>query len=189
MLEILITTLAPLVDDVIVAVPAGYEDNVAALLGARATVITGGDSRQHSIDRMLEACTGELVLIQDAARPFASAALHTAVLKAAAEHGAAGGFLDPTVPVGHIENGAVARYQTRQEAGIFQAPQAYQREVLRRAREATTGQDFQSTAQMVIDAGYALQVVPGEPENIKITTALDWSIAQRVIAPQLGLDT
>lgn len=188
LLEIVVTTLLPLVDEVLVAVPADFAVEITALLQGRATVITGGRSRRESIDLLLAASSGQIVLIQDAARPFASSALCSAVLLAAEQHGAAGAFLDPTVPVGRLQDGVVASYQTRQEARIFQAPQAYHRAVLHTARHKTTGREFQSTAQMVIAAGYTLQAIPGEPENIKITTSLDWLIAQRVIAPTLGLD-
>ncbi len=187
-LEIVVATLRPLVDEVLVAVPEDFTGDIAALLQGQATVIPGGRTRQESIDHLLAACTGQVVLIQDGARPFASSALCAAVLKAAEQHGAAGAFLDPTVPVGRLEGSVVASYQTRQEARIFQAPQAYRRAVLLSAQQKTAGREFQSTAQMVITAGYALQAVPGEPENIKITTSLDWQIAQKVIAPALGLD-
>jgi 2-C-methyl-D-erythritol 4-phosphate cytidylyltransferase len=188
-LELVVTTLSSVVDEVLVAAPEGFEAELRSMLGGRAEVITGGSTRQDSIDALLHASTGQLLLIQDAARPFASRALHTAVLDAAFMHGAAGAFLDPTVPVGLLVDGTVASYRTRQEARIFQAPQAYSREVLTDARRKSAGRQFQSTAQMVIDAGHALWAVPGEPENIKITTPLDWLIAQRVIAPSLGLDT
>ncbi len=188
-LEIVVATLLPLVDEVVVAVPVDFVDEIAALLQGRAAVIAGGRSRQESIDLMLAASAGEFVLILDGARPFASPALCAAVLQAAAQHGAAGAFLDPTVPVGRLENGVVASCQTRQEARIFQTPQAYRRDVLHTALDKTMGREFQSTAQLVIAGGYTLHAIPGEPENIKITTSLDWLIAQRVLAPLLGLDT
>lgn len=187
-LEIVVSTLRPLVDEVWVAAPAGYEGEMAAQLGNSATVITGGSTRHQSIDIMLQACTGQIILVQDACRPFASSALCAAVLDAAEQHGAAGAFLDPTVPVGRLDNGTVGRSLTRQEARIFQAPQAYRRDILFKAREKTAGREFQSAGQMLIAAGFALHAVPGEPENIKITTDLDWQIAQRVLAPALGYD-
>jgi 2-C-methyl-D-erythritol 4-phosphate cytidylyltransferase len=187
LLDILLTTLAPLVEKILVAAPPGFEDEVATILQERATLVAGGATRQASIDNMLAACAAEIVLIQDAARPFPSRALCTAVLEGAAQHGAAGAFLDPTVPVGQLANGKVASYQSRQEARIFQAPQAFSRELLASARTKTDGKEFQSTAQMVIDAGDSLLAIPGEPENIKITTTLDWQIAQDVIGPNQGL--
>lgn len=189
LIERVVDTLLPLVDEVLVAAPGGFEDALREVLGDSARVVTGGNTRQDSIDAMFHICTGEFIVIQDGARPFASRALTAAVLDAAREHGAAGAFLDPSVPVGHLVDGVVASYRTRQEARIFQAPQAYRREVLMDARRKSAGRQFQSTAQMVIDAGYALWAVPGEPENIKITSPLDWLIAQRAIAPSLGLDS
>ena len=189
LLEIVIQTVRPLVDEILVAIPGGYEAAFAASIGNRALVVTGGKTRQDSIENLIDASAGEFILIQDAARPFASRKLCSAVLDAAIQHGAAGAFLDPGVPVGRIEDGQVASYQSRYEAGIFQAPQAFAREVLLAARRRTSGCQFQSTAQMVIDSGYTLQALAGEPENIKITSLLDWEIAQRVIAPALGLDT
>lgn len=189
LLDILIRMLKPLVDEILVAVPGDYVKTLKAGMGNKVMITAGGDTRQASIDGLLDACSGEIVLIQDVARPFASSTLCSRVMEAATEYGAAGAFLDPTVPVGHLEDGVVASYQLRQNAGIFQAPQAYTREVLMTARQHTAAQQFQSTAQMVIDAGYALRAIPGEFENIKITTTLDWLIAQKVIAPTLGLET
>ncbi len=187
LLDILLSTLAPLVETILVAAPPGFENEVTIILKGRATLVAGGATRQESIDHMLAACTAEIVLIQDAARPFPSRALCAAVLEGATEHGAAGAFLDPTVPVGRLANGNVASYQSRQEARIFQAPQAFSRELLASAKTKTAGREFQSTAQMVIDAGASLLAIPGEPENIKITTTLDWQIAQDVIGPNQGL--
>jgi len=188
LLEILISTLQPLVDEILIAVPQDYQHEIEANIAGRAVLVTGGATRQDSIDHLFEASSGDVVLIQDAARPFASRALCSAVLEGASQYGAAGAFLDPTVPVGRVKDGAVASYQSRHEARIFQAPQAFTREVFMTARQRTVGQQFQSTAQMVIDAGYALHAIPGEAENIKITTSLDWEIAKRVISPALGLE-
>lgn len=187
LLDILVTTLAPLVDEIVVAAPTGFEDEMTAILGERASLVPGGSTRQKSIDNMLAACSAETILIQDAARPFASRALCVAVLEGAVQHGAAGAFLDPMVPVGRLDSDKVGSYQSRQEARIFQAPQAFNRELLHSAIEKTAGSEFQSTAQMVIAAGTSLLHIPGEPENIKITTLLDWQIAQYVIAPNQGL--
>lgn len=186
--QCVVDTLQPLVDEVLVAAPAGFESEMASRLGDTAKVITGGSTRHESIDIMLRACAGEIILVQDGCRPFASRALYAAVLDAAELHGAAGSFLDPTVPVGRLDGSVVRNFMTRDEARIFQVPQAYSREILFTARAKTAGRDFQSAAQMVIAAGYALHAVPGEAENIKITTELDWRIAQRVIAPALGYD-
>ena len=188
MLEVVVDTLRPLVDEVVVAVPVDFIDEITAQLQDRAAVIMGGRSRHESIGRLLAASAGEVVLIHDGARPFASPQLCSAVLAAATQHGAAGAFLDPTVPVGRLEHDVVASCQPRQEARLCQTPQAYRRDILHTAYHKSAGLEFPSTVQLVIAGGYTLHSISGEPENIKITTSLDWLIAERVLAPLMGLD-
>ena len=188
LIEILVNTLEQVTDSIAVSAPNGYEQLFRNLLGTRASVVPGGNSRQASIERLLENSSSEVVLIQDVARPFASARLIKQTIQSAEEHGAAGAFLDPTVPVGYSENGIVRHHWDRHHARIFQAPQAYKRDILNQARTISGEQEFQSTAQMVLSAGFSLIEIPGEVENIKITTPFDWMVAQRVIAPLLKLD-
>ncbi len=187
LLEILLRTLAPVADEVLIGVSESCLDRARAIVGDRGTVLPGGASRQDTLDRLVDAAAGDILLVQDAARPFASQGLCRAVARAAAEHGAAGAFLDPMVPVAELHNGEAARYLDRSTAGIFQAPQAFRAALLRQARDVTRGRAFQSTAQMVISAGFPLRAVPGEPHNIKITTPLDWRIARDVIGPLLNI--
>lgn len=187
LLEIVTATLATVVDEVVIAYPPGNEADVSALALGDAKLVPGGATRQETIWRLVDASQGHRLLIQDVARPFASAALCRAVLEAAVDAGAAGAFLDPVVPVGVMEQQSVSRYYSREQVGIFQAPQVFTRPLLESVRAVCGDRQYQSTAQMVMAAGHALHAVSGEPENIKITTALDWEIARRVIAPSLGL--
>ena len=187
LLEIVVDAVAPLVSELIVAAPEEYRVRFEQLLKGRADVVCGGDSRQESVDAMVKACSADLLLLQDVARPFATTALCAQVLEAAAAHGAAGAFVDPQVPVGYEEQGFVGSQWGRDVARVFQAPQAFRREVLEDARRASNGQEFQSTAQLLICAGFPLAAVPGCAENIKITSALDWEIARKVISPRLGI--
>ena len=189
LIEIVADAVAPLAKQLVVAAPAEHRALFEELLPGHAQVVSGGDTRQESVDAMLEASTAELLLLQDVARPFAPTALCAEVLEAAAQHGAAGAFLDPQVPVGHAQGGFVSTQWGRDTARVFQAPQAFRRDMLARARRGSGGREFQSTAQLLIAAGFPLAEVPGHSENIKITTALDWEIARKVIAPMLGFST
>ncbi|WP_020208348.1 IspD/TarI family cytidylyltransferase [Gilvimarinus chinensis] len=177
-------TLLPIVDRIVVAVPEGFEQAAQKLL-PDCTIICGANSRHMSLVKLFEQSFAETVLIQDAARPFASRALCNAVIHAAEIHGAAGAFLDPVVPVGTIENDAVGQFWHRHEVGIFQAPQAFSHALLDDAMSRPDAELFQSTAQLVIDSGQPLFAVQGEAENIKITSPLDWEIAEKVLAPKL----
>lgn len=187
LLQILMETLSPLVNEIVVAAPPGFEAEFKSILKDKARVVRGGRTRQDSISQMLDACAGEILLIQDVSRPFASRALCSKVLEAAVLHGAAGAFVEPSVPIGLLEAGLVATYWDRHMARVFQAPQAFARDVLIKAQRRISGTQLQSTAQLVMQAGTAMWAITGEYENIKITTPLDWQIANKVIAPKLGL--
>src|SRR5690606_9773804 len=105
----------------------------------------------------------------------------------AVEHGAAGAFLSPTVPIARISQHQACDYWDRSEAGYFQTPQAFSRDILLSSYQRAGDQCYQSTAQYVINAGFPLIAITGEIENIKITSELDWQIAKQVLAPRLGV--
>lgn len=164
--------------EVLVAVPGERLDEARALLPG-CVVIAGGATRHASVARLVEAASGDRVLVHDVARPFASVALMRAVL-AAAGCGCAGAMLDPEVPVARLRDGCVVEALARSEAAIFQAPQAFDRALLLRLlHEADqAGWEPQSTLQLAVRAGIPVAAVPGEKTNIKITTADDWRLSQ-----------
>ncbi len=187
LLEIVVAKVRPLVDNVIVAAPTAYQAQFRSYVGTDVQVIAGGEQRRDSVEQMLAAADADTVLIQNVASPFASAALLQQVLKAAIHQGAAGAFYSPSVPVAKIHQHRVDHYWNRTEAGYFQTPQAFSREILLAAHDRAGSQHYQSTAQYVIAAGFEVVAIAGEEENIKITSELDWQIARDVIAPRLGL--
>ena len=165
-------------DEVIVAVPADRLGEATNLLPT-CRVIAGGGSRHDSVALLVAASRGDWLLLHDAARPFASVGLLERVLVAAREHGCAGTFVDPEVPVARLRDGFVVDAMPRHEAGVFQSPQAFGRaqllEMLEGARN--NGWQPQSTLQLALLAGLRVAAVPGEKTNIKITTAEDWQQA------------
>jgi len=70
LLDILLNTLAPLVDDVAVAAPQHRLQQMQTIAGSRARVIAGGTTRQESVGRLLKASDAEILLIQDVASPY-----------------------------------------------------------------------------------------------------------------------
>ncbi|RZA18092.1 MAG: hypothetical protein EOP93_12025 [Lysobacteraceae bacterium] len=114
--------------------------------------------------------------MQDAARPFSTLALFSAVLDAARETGCAGAFIDPEVPVARLRDGRVEAVLRRDEVGVFQSPQVFSRDAMRDMLRHALEHGFkpQSTMQLAIDAGIAVAAVAGEKSNIKITTPEDW---------------
>lgn len=167
-----------LADEVVVAVPAARMDEAIALL-PDCRVIAGGGTRHDSVALLAQAARGDWLLLQDVARPFSSIALCSAVLAAARATGCAGAFLDPEVPVARLRDGRVDAVLLRDQAGVFQSPQAFSREAMQgmlRHAQAHRSKP-QSTLQLAIEAGIAVAAVPGEKHNIKLTTPFDWQVA------------
>src|SRR6185369_2820354 len=81
------------VDEIVAVVPPGEEARAAADLGGLgkpARAVAGGAARADSVRNGLAALSGcAVVLVHDAARPFATPALARAVAVAAAREGAA----------------------------------------------------------------------------------------------------
>src|SRR4051812_3368654 len=191
----------PAVDAIVVALPQAMIDNPPQYLrgagvfhGKPIRVVAGGVRRQDSVANAFDAAgeATDLIVIHDAARPFASADLIARTIAAAAESGAAVAAVrsrDTVKLVGSAKAGdpspLVVETLPRDSIYFAQTPQAFQREVLRRAFEAGARDRAEATdeAALVELAGLPVAIVEGEASNIKITTADDLPIAE-VIAAQ-----
>jgi 2-C-methyl-D-erythritol 4-phosphate cytidylyltransferase len=150
--------------------------------------VAGGLTRAESVRRGLAAVPDDaaIVVVHDAARPFAGAALFDAVV-AAVRDGADGAV--PGVPVTdtvkQVDGGVVVATPDRASLVAVQTPQAFRADVLRRAHlGAPEGTD---DAALVEAMGGRVAVVAGDPSNRKITEPgdLDWA-RQRLVAGAPG---
>lgn len=170
-------------DEVLIAAPASMLAEFAALC-PECRCIAGGESRQESIAHLADASRHPWLILHDVARPFVSETLLRSVAAAARTSGCAGAFLDPEVPVATIVDGMVRQAFLREEVGIFQAPQAFARELLVDISAQARRHDWrsQSTIQLALRAGIPVRAVAGEKTNIKLTTFTDWTMAQHLAA-------
>lgn len=184
LLEIATSKLIEVCDQVVVAAPPGLADHAARLLPSEVEVIEGGESREDTLMKLAAVATGELLLYQFVARPFASAKLHRAVLKAAGTQGAATACARHSAPIGLLGGGHITLPNDHAHLRAFQTPRAIRRDTLLEARN-----NHAEPAGLDICTPYQtpLAAVAGEESNIKITSKLDWDIARKVIAPRLGL--
>jgi 2-C-methyl-D-erythritol 4-phosphate cytidylyltransferase/2-C-methyl-D-erythritol 2,4-cyclodiphosphate synthase len=202
MFVVALDALLPACDEVVVVVPEGDVERARRLLaesgvasgGARVRTVVGGERRQDSVKRGLEALSPEIeiVLVHDAARPFASRGLTARVLAAAEAVGAA----VPGTPVadtvkrieGSGEGTRVLATLDRSMLRLAQTPQGFRREVLGNAYAALGDADVTDDASVVEIAGGDVAVVDGELGNTKITTAADLDAARSWANRALGLD-
>jgi 2-C-methyl-D-erythritol 4-phosphate cytidylyltransferase/2-C-methyl-D-erythritol 2,4-cyclodiphosphate synthase len=155
--------------------------------------VNGGATRQASVRAGLEALAAhkpQIVLIHDAARPFASPSLIDRAIAAAEQAGAA----VPVIPLsdtiktvdaqglvtGTLDRAVLRAVQTPQAFGFAPIWDAHQR-ALKAARD-----DFTDDAALAEWAGMQVATFTGEATNVKLTTPDDFAQAERTELAGLG---
>lgn len=140
-------------------------------------VVAGGETRAQSVACGVDATSeAPFVLVHDAARPLASAALVEAVIAGTREHGAAVPLapLDDTVK--RIDPaGFVAQTVDREELRRAQTPQGARRDWLCSALAKAQGEGrvYTDESAALESDGRRVAGVCGEAGNVKITTPAD----------------
>lgn len=170
------------VDDLVVVVPPGEEARGQAELaglGKGGRAVAGGAQRADSVLHGLRALEGcGVVLVHDAARPFATPDLVRRVAEAAAAGGAALAAVPVTDTVKRAEGAEAPRVAgtlDRRTLWLAQTPQGFRRDLLLRAYQAAGPEASAATDEcgLVERLGEPVALVPGEPGNFKITTPED----------------
>jgi 2-C-methyl-D-erythritol 4-phosphate cytidylyltransferase len=179
-------TSHPGVGQVIVVVPPGFDahppDWLAKLVGERLALVAGGATRAQSVRAGLRALPHEtgVVLVHDGARPFVTRETIDAVLaKAGAGVGAVAAIpLSDTVK--DVEDNRITRTVTRERLWRAQTPQGFPRAMIERAYAGLANGDAAPTddAELCERAGFAVEVVPDSPYNLKVTTPDDFRVAE-----------
>ncbi|MGE5266117.1 MAG: bifunctional 2-C-methyl-D-erythritol 4-phosphate cytidylyltransferase/2-C-methyl-D-erythritol 2,4-cyclodiphosphate synthase [Deltaproteobacteria bacterium] len=161
--------------------------------------VIGGASRQASVLAGLEALAAsapDYVLIHDAARPFVSAAVIERVIEALKSHPGA----VPALPVADTlkrgaGDGMISETVSREGLWRAQTPQGFRfSDILDAHRRAAAAgrDDFTDDAAIAEWAGLGVWLVPGEAQNVKITTAADVAEARNrfegamMLEPRIG---
>ncbi len=158
-------------DGVVLVVPTDHVEDGAPVADV---VVIGGATRSASVRAGLAAVPddADVVVVHDAARPFAAPALFEAVV-AAVRAGADAAV--PGIPVAdtvkRVVGSEVVATLDRDELVAVQTPQAFAAAALRRAHaEAAEATD---DAALVEATGGRVVIVPGDPSNAKITLRTD----------------
>jgi 2-C-methyl-D-erythritol 4-phosphate cytidylyltransferase/2-C-methyl-D-erythritol 2,4-cyclodiphosphate synthase len=170
----------------------GLFERAAAGLGVLAPVF-GGATRQNSVRAGLEALVPyapDLVLVHDAARPFASNILIARAIAAAERAGAAVPVLPVADTVKSVDaDGTVTGTIDRTGLRIVQTPQSFRFGLLREAHERARlahRDDFTDDAALAEWAGLTVTTFEGETGNVKLTTADDFVRAETSQLAALG---
>lgn len=172
---------SPSVRSIVVAAPAGWEEQArrcAEGCGAPFVIVTGGATRQASVQAALEALPPEttVVAVHDAARPFAPPDLFTAAIAAVSETTPGAVPVAPvTDTVKQVVDERVVGTLDRERLALAQTPQAFDVAVLREAHRivAASGLQLTDDAAALEHQGIAVAAIAGDPNNVKITTLFD----------------
>jgi 2-C-methyl-D-erythritol 4-phosphate cytidylyltransferase len=178
------------VEEVVIAAPDGYEEEIAAVAREAAweistDVVAGGESRSHSVANGLEAVAeAAIVVVHDAARPLVTAELVDRSVAQLERWGcdaviAAARATDTIKEAG--AGGRVTATLERSSLWAVQTPQTFRVEALRRAVDGAELDRAYDDAQLVEAIGGDVRIVESSRDNLKITTPFDLRVAELLL--------
>ncbi len=185
LLRLAVEKVQPVVRSIVVGVCEEHLALAQREVGHLAKIVIGGNTRVATLTAALQQCDEPVLVIVDAAAPFASPTLIRQVIEAAAEHGVAAAGCRPPVPVVRLEGNKGVDSTPRSHLRLVHTPNAFQRPLLMKLLEMSqkAQNDELGINDLAVRCGYRIHLVDDEPMNIKITNEFDWLIAQKVIHP------
>jgi len=196
-LPVLVHTLrpfqaSPAIDEIILAVPGEdvekVKENIVERYGVSKVkrVVAGGKERQDSISNALAwiADETEIIVIHDGVRPLVTTDLIEIVVGRAGEVGAVAVGSDIRDTVKRVDKaGKIEETVPRDGLWRTQTPQAFKREIIVAAYRAAYEAGFYGTddASLVEKAGIPVWLIPGDRENLKVTTKEDMMLCEMIL--------
>ncbi|MEM6363210.1 MAG: 2-C-methyl-D-erythritol 4-phosphate cytidylyltransferase [Planctomycetota bacterium] len=146
--------------------------------------VRGGSDRTASVAAGLAAVVDDCcnyVAIHDAARPLVHHQDLTNVFNRAQETGAAMLATPVSGTLKRVQDGQVTATVPRQQIWVALTPQVFELSILRDAYARHRGRAATDDAELVERAGGEVAIVPGSPDNIKITVPEDLAIAEAML--------
>lgn len=161
---------------------AGLKDQV--------DLVPGGEARFDSVWNGLQelahppvTCPG-IVLIHDAARPFVTQRMIQESIERARKHGGATVAIPLSDTLKRGSEGFLHETLPREELYRIQTPQTFRYDLLRQAHEEFRQDPDPSVTDdcMLLErCGYRIALVLGEETNLKVTTPVDFHIAEAIL--------
>lgn len=185
------------VAQIVVVLPADLVDRGAELVGEVSrpcAFVAGGHRRQDSVAKGVAALQPgiETVLVHDAARPFADAALIDRVLAGVRDSGAAIPAIGVRDTVKRRAPGTsrIAETIPRGDVWLAQTPQGFRRPLLESAMAIGRGStEATDEAALIERMGGTVVIVEGDERNVKITTQDDLAAARAGVVVPLRVGT
>jgi 2-C-methyl-D-erythritol 4-phosphate cytidylyltransferase len=181
----------PCIDEIFLVVPPDDLNTcrdkwISSLtLHKRIHIVAGGNERQDSVYRGIQAVSGqrcEIVVIHDAVRPFVSSRIIEACVGEARISGACIVGMPATETTKLVNSGQIERTLDRNTIWMAQTPQAFNLKLIQEAHENARLEHFMGTddAMLVERLGQKIRIIPGSRLNMKITTPEDLALAEGI---------
>ncbi|MFC4210530.1 2-C-methyl-D-erythritol 4-phosphate cytidylyltransferase [Pedobacter lithocola] len=142
------------------------------------TVIDGGSERFQSVKNAINHLDDDgVVAVHDAVRPIISTKLIDNCFKYALEKGNVIAAVQSTDSVRKLRDDKTSALN-RNEIYLVQTPQAFTLDILKEAYKQDFSPHFTDDASVVELAGYEINIIEGERNNIKITHPIDLELAE-----------
>lgn len=142
-------------------------------------IADGGSTRFHSVQNGLALVDGDgLVGVHDGVRPFVARDVIARCYREAEVCEAVVPVIDVVETVRRLMPGGGSRTVPRSDYKLVQTPQVFTTDLLRRAYRQPYADAFTDDASVVEALGVSVTLVPGNRENIKLTTPFDIQIAE-----------
>lgn len=183
---------SPVVDEIFLVVPEGDIPEVRNAIVGRynlfkvSLIVAGGAERQDSVRNALAHLREEhgIVLVHDGVRSFVSGELIQRVVAAAEADGAVAVGVQVKDSVKEVNSaGWVIKTVTREGLWLTQTPQAFRKPLILAAYERAAADGFCGTddASLVERMGVPVRMIPGDYDNIKVTTPEDLTLGEAIL--------
>jgi 2-C-methyl-D-erythritol 4-phosphate cytidylyltransferase len=196
-LPLLVHTLQPFqnspsVDSIILAVPGESVNEVRRNIVERYAlskvrhVVPGGRERQDSVRNALMHLDDEdeIVVVHDGVRPFVTDDLIKLVIDSAQKLGAVATGIEVRDTVKRVDKaGKIEETVPRDGLWLTQTPQAFKKDLLVAAYLQAYREGFYGTddASLVEKSGVPVWMIPGDRDNLKVTTGGDMLHCERIM--------
>lgn len=147
-------------------------------------IVAGGNSRFQSVKNGLNSLPFEdgLVAIHDGVRPFVKNEVIRDSFAQAEKSGSAVAVVSLKDSIRKMSVDGTSIFQERQQFRLVQTPQTFQIRKIKEAFQTEELPEFTDDATVYEHQGWQVNLIEGNPENIKITTAEDLQYAEFLLS-------
>lgn len=179
------------VDSITLVVKENYVEYARAFVKEHAFkkvagVVAGGETRTQSVRNGMDAINasdGDILLVQDGARPFVTDEMISSSVLGAGTYGAAVVGIPCTATIKEVgPEGVINGTPDRRSMWEAQTPQAFRFGIIKRAYRLFSDRDATDDSAFVEWMAQEVRMVEGDRTNIKVTVPSDLVLAEAILA-------